>query len=62
MQPEGPSIWLRDSIENASGKAGALQIHSDSKVGQAHETAAMRDAGHKGASRSYNPILSSQLP
>lgn len=25
MQPERPSIWLHDSIENASGKPGALQ-------------------------------------
>mgnify|MGYP000152006142 CR=1 FL=1 len=25
MQPKRPSIWLHDSIENASRKAGALQ-------------------------------------
>lgn len=24
MQPERPSIWLHDSIQNASGKAGAV--------------------------------------
>jgi hypothetical protein len=25
MQPKRPSIWLHESIENASGKAGAVQ-------------------------------------
>jgi hypothetical protein len=26
MQPERPSIWWHDSIENASGKPGALHL------------------------------------
>ena len=27
MQPERPSIWLHDSIQNASGKAGVFHKH-----------------------------------
>jgi hypothetical protein len=31
MQPKGPSIWLRDSIENASRKPGAVQTNGQTE-------------------------------
>ena len=47
MQPKRPSIWLRDSIENASRKPGAVQPYHV----EPHRVECRRNCQHKVRSR-----------